>query len=264
MTGTISIRADQDFNSQSRIINLPNAVGAQEPATLAQVNSMVEGLSWKDSVRVKAPGNVTIASPGANIDAIAMVAGDRFLAANQTSTPENGIYVWNGAAVPATRALDANSSAELEQAIVIVEEGTSANTGWRQSTVNFVLDTGSPVFAAFGTASAAASETVAGIMELATQVETDAGTDDLRAVTPLKLATTPKVKKYATSFGDGAATSYVITHNLNTDDSQVYVRETGGSKRMVMCEIQHTSVNSVTLVFSALVATNALRAVVLA
>lgn len=35
----------------------------------------------------------------------------------------------------------------------------------------------------------AASETVAGIMELATQAETDAGTDDLRAVTPLKFAT---------------------------------------------------------------------------
>lgn len=34
-----------------------------------------------------------------------------------------------------------------------------------------------------------ASETVAGIMELATQAETNAGTDDLRAVTPLKLET---------------------------------------------------------------------------
>lgn len=36
---------------------------------------------------------------------------------------------------------------------------------------------------------AAASETVAGILEIATQAETDTGTDDARAVTPLKLAT---------------------------------------------------------------------------
>lgn len=36
---------------------------------------------------------------------------------------------------------------------------------------------------------AAASETAAGIAEIATQAETDAGTDDLRFVTPLKLAT---------------------------------------------------------------------------
>jgi hypothetical protein len=34
-----------------------------------------------------------------------------------------------------------------------------------------------------------ASETAKGIAELATQAETDAGTDDLRIVTPLKLAT---------------------------------------------------------------------------
>lgn len=36
---------------------------------------------------------------------------------------------------------------------------------------------------------AAASETVAGVLELATQAETNTGTDDLRAVTPLKLTT---------------------------------------------------------------------------
>ncbi len=36
-----------------------------------------------------------------------------------------------------------------------------------------------------------ASETVSGIAELATQAETDAGSDDLRIVTPLKLATFP-------------------------------------------------------------------------
>lgn len=264
MTGVISIRSDQDFNSQSRILNLPNAVAAQEPATLSQVNSLVEGLAWKDSVRIKAPGNVTLATPGATIDGVSMVAGDRMLLPSQTSTPENGIYIWNGAATPATRAPDASTSAELEQAVVIVEEGTSANTGWRQTTVNFVLDTGSPVFTAFGTAAPAASETTAGISEVATQAETDAGVVDIAFVTPLKLATTPKVKKFSASFGDGAATSYVITHNLNTLDAQVYIYETGGSKRQVFCEIQHTSVNSVTLVFSALVATNALRCVVLA
>lgn len=37
----------------------------------------------------------------------------------------------------------------------------------------------------------AASETVQGILELATQAETDAGVDDLRAVTPLKLKNFP-------------------------------------------------------------------------
>lgn len=38
------------------------------------------------------------------------------------------------------------------------------------------------------TAEVSATETVEGILELATQAETDAGSDDARAVTPLKLA----------------------------------------------------------------------------
>lgn len=41
------------------------------------------------------------------------------------------------------------------------------------------------------TSTPAASETVQGIIEIATQAETDTGTDNARAVTPLKLKTTP-------------------------------------------------------------------------
>jgi len=41
------------------------------------------------------------------------------------------------------------------------------------------------------TSTPAASETVQGIIEIATQAETNTGTDDARAVTPLKLKTTP-------------------------------------------------------------------------
>ncbi|HEY5444858.1 MAG TPA: hypothetical protein VIJ87_10390 [Pyrinomonadaceae bacterium] len=260
---TVLVRADHDYNSVSKIINLVDPTGAQDAATKAYVDTLVEGLAWKDSVRVKAPSNVTISSPGATIDGITMTTGDRMLLNNQTTTTENGIYVWNGAATPATRAADASTSSELEQAVTTVEEGTSANTTWRQQTVNFVLGTGSPSFVAFGTAASAASETVAGIAEIATQAETDAGTDDARMVTPLKLKTSPFVHKgFASSFGDGSATSYVITHNLNSLDVSVYVYENGGSKRQVVCEVQHTSVNSVTLLFSSSVASNALRALV--
>lgn len=260
---TVLVRADHDYNSVSKILNLVDPTGAQDAATKAYVDTLVEGLAWKDSVRVKAPGNITLTAPGATIDGITMVAGDRMLLGNQTTTTENGIYIWNGAAVSATRAADASTSNELEQAVTTVEEGTSANTTWRQQTVNFVLGTGSPSFVAFGTAAAAATTTVAGIAELATQAEVDAGTDAVTIVTPLTLKTSPYPHKgFAASFGDGSATSYVITHNLNSLDVSVYVYENGGSKRQILCEVQHTSVNSVTLLFSSAVASNALRALV--
>lgn len=255
-----------DMGGARRITNLGDAVNPTEPVTLQQMNAQLEGVSWKDSVRVASTANVTVSSPGATIDGVTMVANDRVLLKNQTSQPENGIYIWNGAAVAMTRALDASTFAELEAAVVNVEEGTSnGGTKWRQTQVNGVIGTNNVVWGSDATSAPAASETTAGIAEIATQAETDTGTDDARMVTPLKLASyTGRAKRYSQNIGDASATSIAVTHNLNTDDTQVYVRETGGSKRMVLCEVQHTSVNSVTLVFDVAPALNAYRVTVLA
>lgn len=133
----------------------------------------------------------------------------------QTVGSENGLYIWNGAAVAMTRSLDASTSSELEQAVTTVEEGTSAGTSWRQSVVNFVLDSGSVTWLQFGAAIGAASETIAGIAEIATQAETDGGTDDLRFVTPLKLNTwANKTRSTQATIGDGSATQFDVNHNF--------------------------------------------------
>lgn len=44
---------------------------------------------------------------------------------------------------------------------------------------------------------------------------------------------TINVNDYATNFGDGAATSFTITHNLGTDDLQVEFRYAAGTKESV-------------------------------
>lgn len=258
------VNVDLDFNNLARIIGLPNPTLAQHPATKAYVDSAVEGLSWKDSVRVASVANINLASPGATIDGVTMVANDRFLAKDQSTGNQNGLYIWNGAATPATRTADMDVADEVEQAVVTVEEGTSAGATFRQTAVNVTLGTTTLTWTNFGTSAPAASETTSGIAEIATQAETDTGTDDLRMVTPLKLATYSGRKlKYTVSVGDGSSTSIAVTHNLGTLDVQVYVYENGGSKRMVMCEIQHTSTTVVTLVFAAAPASSAYRVVVL-
>ncbi len=258
-----AIYVDLDLLNVSRVLNLPDATTAQEPATLAQVRSFVEGLAWKDSVRVKTQGNIDLSAPGATIDGISMSAGDRVLVASQTTASQNGIYVWTGASTPATRALDASTFAELEAAVVGVEEGTDTGTQWRQTQVNGTIDTSNVVWTPFIAAIPLASETTAGRVELATQAETDAGTDDNRAITPLKLVTwSGKTKRYTSDLGDGSATSFTLTHNLGSRALQVQVYRNSGNYDEIECEVRRTSTSALTLLFTTAPSSNQFTAVV--
>lgn len=260
----LPVLSNLDFGGTAKATNLLDGTNPQDSATVAQLNSAIQGLAWKDSVRAASVANVTVAVPGATIDGVTMATNDRVLLKNQTTTTENGLYIFTGAAVAMTRTVDGDTFAELEGAVVTAEEGTNAGTTWRQTQVNGVIGTNTVTWTAFGTSAAAASETTAGIAELATQAETDAGTDDLRIVTPLKLATYSGRKlKFSQTIGDGSATSIAVTHNLGTKDVEVECWEVGGSFRKCVVEVQTTTTNSVTLLFASAPATNALRVVVL-
>lgn len=99
----------------------------------------------------------------------------------------------------------------------------------------------------------AASETVAGNIEIATQVETDAGTDDTRALTPLKLATYANNKAIArTYFEDGITltnnTAVTVTHNLGlTDPSAFACRVANSSGSEIEVDIDNSDANSFTI-----------------
>lgn len=256
------IFTDFDFQSVSKVINLPSPSSSGDATPKSYVDSLIEGLAWKDSCRVATQSNLNLASPGATIDGITMASQDRILVRSQSTASENGIYVWNGAAVAATRSLDASTFAELEQAVTTVEEGTSAATTYRQDQINGTIDSSTISWVTFGTSAPAASESTAGIAELATQAETDAGTDDLRIITPLKLATwSGRIKKYSVSIGDGSATSYTVTHNLASRDVHVTVYN-ASSYDEVITDVTHATTNTLTIVFATAPASNAYRVVV--
>lgn len=95
-----------------------------------------------------------------------------------------------------------------------------------------------------------ATETRTGIAEIATQAETDAGTDDDRIVTPLKLKTFLDTYQgsYEATVAVTGTGSYAVTHSLNSTDVQVQVFNASGET--VLCDVTRTSANVVTLGFS--------------
>lgn len=99
-----------------------------------QINNINAGLSWKAPVRVLCSTNITISSPGATLDGITMANGERALLNGQTSTSENGVYIFNGASTAMTRGTDVATGAQILQATVGIEEGTSADQIWMCST----------------------------------------------------------------------------------------------------------------------------------
>lgn len=261
---SVKVLQDQDFTGGARIRNLSAPANSDEPVRLADLNSAIEGVAWKDAARVGASANVNTASPGATIDGITMAANDRVLLRGQTTASQNGIWIWNGAAVAMTRAVDASTFGELEAAVVTVEEGTDAGTTWRQTQVNGVLDTNNIAWTAFGTSAPAASETTAGVAEAATQAEVDAGTPGMTFVRPETLAAyAGRAKKYQANVGDGSATQFTVTHNLNTRDVLVQVIRNSAPYDSVIVDMERDTVNSVVLRFAAAPTSNQYRVLII-
>jgi hypothetical protein len=96
--------------------------------------------------RVVAVANVAVAAPGATIDGITLVSGDRVLLTAQSTGSQNGLWQWNGAAVTMTRPVDYPAAGALQAFLdleLVVREGAAyASTVWRCSTATAItIDT---------------------------------------------------------------------------------------------------------------------------
>lgn len=260
----LPIGTDLDFLGSSRMLNVPDAVLPQQPATFAQVKALIEGLAWKDNVKVGAQVNITLTAPGTTIDGITMSLNDTFLAFNQTATVDNGTYVWNGAGVAATRLYTMSLSGDFTSAIVTVDSGTSAGVTYRQTAVNPTVGTTSILFVPFGTTAPAATTSTAGVAAIATQAEVDAGVVTNKFVTPATAAAyASRVRKFAVDIGDGTATQFTVTHNFGTRDCVGQVRRNSGAYDVILTDIEWTTTNTATIRFTGFIpSTNQWRVIV--
>jgi len=100
-----------------------------------------------------------------------------------------------------------------------------------------------------------ATETSEGIIQIATQAETNTGTNDTKAITPLKLATYLSAisNKFAIDLDSaetevarvfsGGETTFTVTHALGTLDTVVQIRRISDGKQ-VLFEVINTGVNT--------------------
>ena len=148
------------------------------------------------SVAVKAPCRVVTSAPITlsgiqTIDSELLVAGDRVLVAAQSSAVTNGIYVVSSTTW--SRALDFDGERDVVNGtLIIISEGSSPGAIYKTDVVDPVVIGTDSINFSLATLTATiptATEVIEGALEIATQTETDTGSDDAKIVTPLKLST---------------------------------------------------------------------------
>lgn len=263
LTSDLALLAPKANPTFTGNVTVPTPTSGTDATNKTYVDNAVQGLSWKQAVRVATTANGTLASAfenGDTIDGITLATGDRILIKDQSTGSQNGIYVVAASGAP-TRATDADSSAEIDSMTVYVESGTAnADTVWTLTTDNPTLGSSSLTYAQVnGGAVPQASTTTQGKVELATQAEAQAKTDTDRAVTPASLA--DFARKYTGLVGDGSSTSIAVTHSLGTQyvTAQVFDASTN---LQVECDVTLTSSTQTTFEFAVAPTSNQFRVVI--
>jgi hypothetical protein len=256
--------ASVDLNNQ-KITNLTDPTNPQDAANKRYVDSAVVGIDWKPSVRLATTAAITLATGlenGDTLDGVTLATGDRVLVKNQTDATENGIYVVAASGAP-SRSSDADTAAEITASFaVFVEEGTvNTDSGWTL-TNNGAVTVGTTElsftqFTGLGQITAGA-----GLTKTANTLDVIGGDGITVNADSVVIDRAVVVTKYATNVGDGTNTSYTITHNLATRDVIVSLFDNSSPYAEVMADVEHSTTNTITLLFSVAPTTDKYRVVV--
>lgn len=284
------------LNNQ-RAQSLADPTAATDAATKQYVDNLIAGLRWKAPVRVATTATGTLASAFANgqtVDGIVLATGDRILIKDQSSAAENGIYVVAASGAP-TRATDADSTAELENATVFVSVGTvNADKAYTQTATVTTVGTTAQTWVQFNAGAAYTADgngielssttfsieldgttlaksaaglrvgsgaAGAGLTEASGVLAVGSGTGISVAADAISIDSSVVVRKYAVNIGDGSTTAITVTHSLNTLDVQVQVVEVSTGET-VYPDVARNAVNTCVVTFAVAPTSNQYRVIV--
>jgi hypothetical protein len=225
--------------------------------------------------------------------------GYRILLTGQSTGSQNGVYTFsdNGTTYTLARSTDADTHDELIGATIFVKEGTAyGSTSWVQ-TNHYLTDFTGQTWVQFSGAGTytASNGVVLDVKDFKFAPKTDGGLATgtsggfVKLPTNSGLGTTSNglavgagtgiavsggnvsvdvsdangrvARRYATNIGDTSATTFTITHNLNSLDVivQVYTVSDGSE---VMADVSRTGVNTVSVAVASAPTTNQYRVVV--
>jgi hypothetical protein len=251
--------------ANQRITNIGSPSSGTDAVNKSYVDNVVQGLDWKQSVRVATTGNVNLASPGAVIDGVTLTAGDRVLVMSQTDATQNGIYVWNGAASAATRATDADSNAEVTAGLTTsVEQGTvnGGKTYILFSDMSAGVGTAPASFTVMTGGSGGTTYSAGNGLALGGSTFSVVAGNGITVGADVKVDPAVVVRKYAANVGDNVSATISVSHNLATRDVTVQLYSNATPWDTVFCEVTRPDINTVTLGFAAAPASGAYRVVV--
>lgn len=274
--------ADVNMAGQ-KIVGLQLPTFGSDAASKAYVDNSIAGLKWKNPVKVATTANITL-SGAQTIDGISVIAGDRVLVKNQTTPSQNGIYDVSNSGW--TRASDMNAWTMVPSAAVMIEQGTvNSDTRWNcTSDSGGTLNTTAITFVQFmGADSITAGdglnksgnvlsvnvdneslEIVGDTLQLKTNegvqgsgldvsedgVKLSLNTDQFSVQSGLLTLQTEYnfQKSSGTITGNGSATAFDFTHNLNTKQVVIELYDTDNDKT-ILVETKRKNLNEVTVTF---------------
>ena len=130
--GGVAVDGSTITISASGVISGSQSINLDSYATLAYVDGISSGLTFKDNVKVATVGNSSLSGLN-DIDGFGIIAGDRILVFSQTNESDNGIYIASsGSWASNGRAPDFNTTANITSgSFVFVENGNiNGNSGY--------------------------------------------------------------------------------------------------------------------------------------